>query len=111
MRSVDDELQCKHRKMTKKFHKRVFNVSPKHLNHNLPQPKAMIFKSMVDETWHAKNLDMEVVEGVDWLKGFYSRLRQGEIFDTDATYLKELKEWLEVGMCTSSESEDDTIKT
>ncbi|KIN93402.1 hypothetical protein M404DRAFT_171307 [Pisolithus tinctorius Marx 270] len=109
MRNADDELQRKRRKTTKKFHKRVFDVSPKHLNHNPPQPKATIFKSMVDETWHAKNPDMEVVEGVDWLKGFYSTLRQGEIFDADATYLKELKEWLEAGMCMSSESEDDTV--
>ncbi|KAI6158006.1 hypothetical protein BKA82DRAFT_22008 [Pisolithus tinctorius] len=111
MRSVDDEPQRKRRKTTKKFHKRVFDVSPKHLNHNPPQPKATIFKPMVDETWRAKNPNVEVVEGVDWLKGFYSRLRQGEIFDADATYLKELKEWLEAGMCTSSESEDDTVET
>ncbi|KAI6146877.1 hypothetical protein BKA82DRAFT_30561 [Pisolithus tinctorius] len=109
MRNADDKPQHKHRKTTKKFHKCIFDVSPEHLNHNLPQPKAMIFKSMVDETWHTKNLDMEVVEGVDWLKGFYLMLRQGEIFDTDATYLKELKEWLEAGMCTSSESEDDMV--
>ncbi|KIN96501.1 hypothetical protein M404DRAFT_33210 [Pisolithus tinctorius Marx 270] len=109
MRNADDEPQCKCRKMTKKFHKCIFDVSPKHLNHNLPQPKATIFKSMVDETWCAKNLDMEVVEGIDWLKGFYLTLRQGEIFDAGATYLKELKEWLEAGMCMSSESEDDTV--
>jgi len=54
----------------------------------------MIFKPMVDEGWHNEHLEVVVLDGVDWLEGFHSRLHEGDLFDADADYLMELDQWL-----------------
>ncbi|KIO11443.1 hypothetical protein M404DRAFT_20874 [Pisolithus tinctorius Marx 270] len=103
--NTNQEPQRKRRKTTKKVHKRVFDVAPKHLSRDMPPAKAMVFRAMVDERWLDEHPGMVVHEGISWLKGFYSRVNQEELFEADATYLKELDEWLK----TSNEngSSDD----
>lgn len=51
---------------------------------------------MVDEGWHQRHPEMKFVEleGVDWLTGFYSRVKKEELYDADVDYLKELDEYL-----------------
>ncbi|KAL4082071.1 hypothetical protein V8B97DRAFT_2020554 [Scleroderma yunnanense] len=90
LRQVGQEPQHKQHRTTKKLHKCVFNIGPKHLSRYLPQAKAMVFKAMVDDRWYDEHLDMVVHEGIDWLKGFYSHINTEDLFEADMTYLKEL---------------------
>ncbi|KAL4071481.1 hypothetical protein V8B97DRAFT_2104073 [Scleroderma yunnanense] len=90
----DQEHPPKRRKTTRKFHKRVFDLALKHLNCNAPPPKATICKAMVDEGWHQKHPGRQLVEGTDWLTGFYSHVNKEELYDADVDYLKELDEYL-----------------
>jgi len=55
-----------------------------------------MIKAMVDEGWHQKHPEMEFIEleGVDWLTGFYSRMKKEELYDADVDYLRELDEYL-----------------
>ncbi|KAI6138408.1 hypothetical protein BKA82DRAFT_4366530 [Pisolithus tinctorius] len=105
--NMDQEPQRKRRKTTKKVHKRVFDVAPKHSSHGPPPAKAMVFRAMVDERWLDEHPGMVVHEGISWLKGFYSRVNQEELFKADATYLKELDEWLKTSNQNGSSDEGD----
>ncbi|KAL4063512.1 hypothetical protein V8B97DRAFT_2085175 [Scleroderma yunnanense] len=108
-RQVAQEPQCKQCRTTKKLHKHVFDVGPKHLSHYPPQAKAMVFKVMVDDKWYDEHLDMVVHEGINWLKGFYSHANTQDLFEVDMTYLKELDDWLKteaLGQYGSSEDEE-----
>ncbi|KAI6125316.1 hypothetical protein EDD17DRAFT_1881853 [Pisolithus thermaeus] len=82
------------RTTTKKIHKQNFDVSPKHLNRDPPPPKAALFKVIIDQRWQDTNPDVPLLDGVDWLRGFYSRIQEGDIFEADADYLRELDQWL-----------------
>ncbi|KAL4075660.1 hypothetical protein J3A83DRAFT_4369885 [Scleroderma citrinum] len=109
LRQVGQEPQHKQCRTTKKLHKCVFNIGPKHLSHYLPQAKAMVFKAMVDDRWYDEHLDMVVHEGINWLKGFYSHINTEDLFEADMTYLKELDDWLKtetLGQYRSSEDEE-----
>ncbi|KIO00296.1 hypothetical protein M404DRAFT_29675 [Pisolithus tinctorius Marx 270] len=84
----------------------VFDIAPKHMNRGPPLSKTTIFKPMVDERWYKENADMPVIEGIDWLKGFYSHLNEGDLFEADAIYLKELDEYLKTEMSGQSSDEE-----
>ncbi|KAI6145143.1 hypothetical protein BKA82DRAFT_20812 [Pisolithus tinctorius] len=104
--SMDQGLPCKRHRITKKIHKWVFDIAPKHMNRGPPLSKTTIFKPMVDERWYKENVDTPVIEGIDWLKGFYSRLNEGDLFEADAIYLKELDEYLKTEMLGQSLDEE-----
>ncbi|KAI6043154.1 hypothetical protein EDC04DRAFT_2891156 [Pisolithus marmoratus] len=55
------------------------------------------------------NLEVVLLDGVHWLKGFYSQMNEGNIFKVDANYLKELDQWLKSsdGTPESLGEEDD----
>lgn len=105
--SMDQGPQRKRRRTTKKLHKWVFDVAPKHMNCGPPLSKTTIFKVMVDEGWYKKNPEMVVVEGIDWLKGFYSRLNREDLFEADALYLQELDDYLKIRMSDQSSDEEN----
>lgn len=107
--SMDQGPQRKWRRTTKKLHKRVFDVAPKHMNHSPPLSKTTIFKTMVDEGWYKKNPEMVLVEGIDWLKGFYSRLGRKDLFEADTLYLQELDEYLKIGTSDQSSDEENLV--
>ncbi|KAI6029295.1 hypothetical protein BKA83DRAFT_4489251 [Pisolithus microcarpus] len=66
--SADTGPQWKRRRTTtKKVHKLNFDVNLKHLNRKPPPPKVMLFKVMVDQRWQDANLDIPLLDGVDWL--------------------------------------------
>jgi len=48
---------------------------------------------MVSKKWQKDHPAVNFLDGVDWLKGFYSRLREEDLMKEDAKYLKELDEW------------------
>ncbi|KAL4078352.1 hypothetical protein V8B97DRAFT_1914944 [Scleroderma yunnanense] len=73
---------------------RWLSFCTKHLNCNAPPPKATICKAMVDEGWHQKHPGIQLVEGADWLTGFYSCVNKEELYDADVNYLKELDKYL-----------------
>ncbi|KAL4071113.1 hypothetical protein V8B97DRAFT_2024020 [Scleroderma yunnanense] len=79
LRQVAQEPQHKQCRTTKKLHKCVFDISPKHLSCYPPQAKATVFKAMVDDRWYDKHPDMVVHEGINWLKGFYSHINTEDL--------------------------------
>ncbi|KIK79289.1 hypothetical protein PAXRUDRAFT_16405 [Paxillus rubicundulus Ve08.2h10] len=91
------EPQKKRRKVTKKHHKRVFDIAPQHMDEDPPNSKkgTLPFATMVSKMWKEKYPEMKILEGGEWLEGFYCRLRDGEVLQEDASYLKELAEWHE----------------
>ena len=90
----DQEHPPKRRRTTRKHHKQVFDLAPKYLK-NMP-PQKPVMKAMVDEVWRQKHPEMEFIEltGIDWLAGFYSRVKKEELYDADVDYLRELDEYL-----------------
>ncbi|KAI6143086.1 hypothetical protein BKA82DRAFT_168882 [Pisolithus tinctorius] len=104
--SMDQGPPRKRCRITKKIHKRVFDITPKHMNRGPPLSKTTIFKPMVDERWYKENVDMPVIEGIDWLKGFYLHLNEGDLFEADAIYLKELDEYLKTEISGQSSDEE-----
>ncbi|KAI6040804.1 hypothetical protein EDC04DRAFT_2893814 [Pisolithus marmoratus] len=79
------------------------------LRESPPPPKSTLFKTMVDHRWQSANLEVVLLDRVHWLKGFYSRMNEGDVFEADADYLKELDQWLKSsdGTPESLGEEDD----
>jgi hypothetical protein len=75
--------------------KSVFDLAPSKMNDYAPisNKKTVPFKSMVSEKWLKKKPDSVLLNGGEWLSGFYSRLKEDELLENDAKYLKELDEW------------------
>lgn len=48
---------------------------------------------MVAEKWLKTYPDMALLDGGEWLKGFYGALAEKDVFKQDWAYLKELDEW------------------
>ncbi|KAG1885198.1 hypothetical protein F4604DRAFT_1918862 [Suillus subluteus] len=57
-----------------------------------------IVKKMFDISpdWKTSHLDMEMLEGVPWLKGFWASLTRDDLIKEDYEYLEELGEWHKV---------------
>ncbi|KAF9221446.1 hypothetical protein BS17DRAFT_768723 [Gyrodon lividus] len=73
-------------------------TEPQKKHHPLNSNKGTLpFATMVSKMWKAKYQypEMKILEGGEWLEGFYGCLRDGEILHEDASYLKELAEWHE----------------
>ncbi|KAI6008960.1 hypothetical protein EDC04DRAFT_2610808 [Pisolithus marmoratus] len=77
-----------------------------------PPPKSMLFKTMVDHRWQSANPEIVLLDGVQWLNGFYSQMNEGDIFEVDANYLKELDQWLKSSdAAPESSGEEDDINS
>ncbi|KIO12222.1 hypothetical protein M404DRAFT_20055 [Pisolithus tinctorius Marx 270] len=48
------------------------------------------FRTMINDAWLTAHPSQQVVDGMDWLKGFYSHAKEGELSDGDTKYLAEL---------------------
>ncbi|KAG1747041.1 uncharacterized protein EDB91DRAFT_1079679 [Suillus paluster] len=79
----------------KKPMKRVFNLDPTQMNSDEPKlgKKMKPFRNMVSDWWMIDHPDMQVLDGVPWLKGFYTRLNEDDVLKEDWDYLMELDEW------------------
>jgi hypothetical protein len=80
---------------TKKYLKRGFDISPANMNDHEPSSgkQTIPFKNMVSKRWQEDHTAVNFLDGVDWLKGFYSRLGEEDLMKEDGKYLKELEEW------------------
>jgi hypothetical protein len=91
------EPPAKRRKVTqkKKLTKRVFDLAPNKMLADEPHSskKTIPFRSMVAEKWLKTYPDMALLDGGEWLKGFYGALAEKDVFKQDWAYLKELDEW------------------
>ncbi|KAI6034174.1 hypothetical protein BKA83DRAFT_4539007 [Pisolithus microcarpus] len=109
--SADTGPQRKRRRTTtKKVHKLNFDVNPKHLNRKPPPPKATLFKVMVNQRWQDANPDIPLLDGVDWLRGFYSQVQEGDLFEADANYLRELDQWLKTSEVSLDSSDEEDVE-
>ncbi|KAG2743405.1 hypothetical protein P692DRAFT_20878594 [Suillus brevipes Sb2] len=82
----------------KKPIKRVFDLAPSKMNHDPPTSNkknklTVPFKSMVAEKWLKTHPNMELLEGGEWLQGFYGLFGEKDVYKQDWTYLNELNEW------------------
>ena len=48
---------------------------------------------MVSEWWLQSHQDVKTLDGAAWLKGFYGRLKEEDLHETDRDYLAELVAW------------------
>ncbi|KAI5988504.1 hypothetical protein EDC04DRAFT_2535924, partial [Pisolithus marmoratus] len=90
----------KRRKMTKKKDNfmKSFDVHPSQMEdrppHSAKAKPTIPFKTMIHETWLLAHPGQQVVDGMEWLEGFYLRAREGELSRNDWAYLDELAEFL-----------------
>ncbi|KIO14439.1 hypothetical protein M404DRAFT_17385 [Pisolithus tinctorius Marx 270] len=86
----------KRRKTTKKWDNFTpsFDPNPSKLEDRPPHSNkatpTIPFKTMINDAWLTAHPSQQVVDGMDWLKGFYSRAKEGELSDGDTKYLAEL---------------------
>lgn len=55
--------------------------------------KSAPFRHMVDPMWLEKHPRFNVLDGVEWLEGFYGHLKDSDLLKEDVAYLKELHAW------------------
>lgn len=67
--------------------------------------KTIPFRSMVSDKWLKKNPGTVLLDGGEWLCGFYGRLKEGDIHKDDARFLEELNEWHEKDESSSDEED------
>ena len=94
--SGPSEPQKKHAKTrpNKKLVKTTFDVTPEQMIDQAPSNKKKNpFRYMVNPTWLEEHPEMKVLDGMEWLDGFYGRLKDSELLKGDSAYLKELHEW------------------
>ncbi|KAI6139100.1 hypothetical protein BKA82DRAFT_138652, partial [Pisolithus tinctorius] len=87
------------RKSDKKTWKQMFDAPPGMMYDQglqLHKKKPILpFKNMVDNAWQRSHPDVKLLDGADWLDGFYSQLQEGDLLKEDAKYLSELVKWKE----------------
>ncbi|KAG1893908.1 uncharacterized protein F5891DRAFT_1195833 [Suillus fuscotomentosus] len=79
----------------KRIVKKMFDISPEQMNEDAPSSakKNLLFENMVADSWKNSHPDMEMLEGVPWLKGFWASLTRDDLIKEDYEYLEELGEW------------------
>ncbi|KAG0700532.1 hypothetical protein DFH29DRAFT_807494 [Suillus ampliporus] len=79
----------------KKVIKSTFDLAPNKMHSEPPvsAKKTIPFRSMVSEKWLKKNPGIALLDGGEWLSGFYGRLKEGDIHKDDAKFLRKLNEW------------------
>ncbi|KAG2059486.1 hypothetical protein BDR06DRAFT_967984 [Suillus hirtellus] len=80
---------------SKRIMKKTFDISPEQMNEDTPlsAKKNLPFENMVADSWKNSHPDMEMLEGVPWLKGFWASLTRDDLIKEDYEYLEELEEW------------------
>ncbi|KAG1856440.1 hypothetical protein F4604DRAFT_1931869 [Suillus subluteus] len=83
---------------SKRIVKKTFDISPEQMNDDAPSSakKNLPFENMVADSWKTSHPDMEMLEGVLWLKGFWASLTRDDLIKEDYEYLEELREWHKV---------------
>ncbi|KAG1793226.1 hypothetical protein EV424DRAFT_1354276 [Suillus variegatus] len=91
----------------KKVVKSTFDLAPNKMHSEPPLSgkKTIPFRSMVSEKWLKKNPGTVLLDGGEWLCGFYGRLKEGDIHKDDARFLEELNEWHEKDESSSDEED------
>lgn len=91
----------------KKVIKSTFDLAPNKMRSEPPvsAKKTIPFRSMVSEKWLKKNPGIILLDGGEWLSGFYGRLKEGDIHKDDARFLEELNEWHEKDESSSDEED------
>ncbi|KAG2075893.1 hypothetical protein BDR04DRAFT_1210613 [Suillus decipiens] len=84
-----------HKVVKKKAVKSTFDLAPSKMHSEplISGKKTIPFQSMVSEKWLKKNPGTVLLDGGEWLSGFYGQLKEGDIHKDDAKFLKELDEW------------------
>ncbi|KAG1727356.1 uncharacterized protein EDB91DRAFT_1086434 [Suillus paluster] len=79
----------------KKLIKKTFDLNPNQMiNHTPKSAKGNLpFENMVADKWRQTHPDMKMLEGVEWLKGFWGRTDKEEFLEEDWDYLVELNKW------------------
>ncbi|KAG1764943.1 hypothetical protein EDD22DRAFT_845644 [Suillus occidentalis] len=95
---VTEERLNKRRRTTaqnKKLIKKTFDINPDQMNDNPPKSarKNTPFENTVADHWKKTHPDMEMLQGVEWLKGFWGRAQKDDFIGEDWDYLVELKKW------------------
>ncbi|KAG2119426.1 hypothetical protein DEU56DRAFT_760943 [Suillus clintonianus] len=97
-----------HKVVEKKAVKSTFDLAPSKL-HSGPPPvsskKIVPFRTMVSKKWLKKRADIALLDGGEWLSGFYGQLKEGEIHKDDTRFLKELDEWHKKDESSSDEED------
>jgi hypothetical protein len=97
--SVTDLRPNKRRRTTagqnKKLIKKTFDLNPNQMNDHPPKSakKNLPFENMVANQWKKTHPDMRMLQGVEWLKGFWSRTQKDNFIEEDWNYLVELEKW------------------
>ncbi|KAG2052104.1 hypothetical protein BDR06DRAFT_973282 [Suillus hirtellus] len=55
--------------------------------------KTVQHKKLVKKKWRDDHLEMQLLDGALWLKGFYESLKEDDLLKEDRDYLKELIKW------------------
>ncbi|KAG1763831.1 hypothetical protein EDD22DRAFT_952028 [Suillus occidentalis] len=110
--NVNGQPPSKCRKVTqkKKSSKLVFDLAPKKMNEDPPishkkSNPTVPFKSMISEKWLKTHPDMVLLDGGEWLTGFWGTVKEKEVYKQDWTYLKELDQWQKMPDDAGSESD------
>lgn len=79
----------------KKLIKKTFDINPEQMNDNPPKSarKNTPFENTVANNWKKTHPDMELLQGVEWLKGFWGRAQKDDFIGEDWDYLVELEKW------------------
>jgi methionine salvage enolase-phosphatase E1 len=79
----------------KRLIKKTFDINSDQMNDNLPKSarKNTPFENTVTDHWKKTHPDMEMLQGVVWLKGFWGRAQKDGLIREDWDYLVELKKW------------------
>ncbi|KAG2076599.1 hypothetical protein BDR04DRAFT_1003400 [Suillus decipiens] len=79
----------------KKLIKKTFDINPDQMNDNPPKSarKNTPFEHMVANHWKKTHPDMAMLQGVEWLVGFWDRAQKNKFIAEDWDYLVELEKW------------------
>ncbi|KAG2141057.1 hypothetical protein DEU56DRAFT_755120 [Suillus clintonianus] len=109
---VNGRPPSKRRKVTqkKKSSKSVFDLAPSKMNEDPPishkkSNPTVPFRSMVSAKWLKTHPDMVLLDGGEWLSGFYGTVSEKDVYKQDWTYLKELDGWQKMADDAGSESD------
>ncbi|KAG2048598.1 hypothetical protein BDR06DRAFT_975896 [Suillus hirtellus] len=90
------ECPSKHCRTTagqnKKLIKETFDISSDQMNKNLPKSarKNTPFENMITNHWKKTHPDMVMLQGVEWLKGFWDEAQKDNFITEDWDYLVKL---------------------
>ncbi|KIK79090.1 hypothetical protein PAXRUDRAFT_162223 [Paxillus rubicundulus Ve08.2h10] len=102
----------KRRTTTNKLTKKTFDAPSSMMSKKEPssgkKPPTIPLKSMVDLRWTEEHPKVQLMDGADWLVGFYNCLDKAQdLLEEDAVYLKELIGWKGRAALTDGDADDE----